>query len=63
MEIDNFTWFGGSRREEYRAEEHSDIFLYEPRGIIGSQDHIGVEAQRRIEKRLHDTIWTLRMPG
>src|ERR1700730_732305 len=36
------------------AEEHSNIFLYEPGGVIGSQDHACVEAQRRIGERLYD---------
>jgi hypothetical protein len=36
------------------AEEHAHIFLYEPRGVIGSQDHTCVEAQRRIGKRFYD---------
>ena len=38
------------------AEEHAHIFLYEPRGVIGSQDHTCVEAQRRIGKRFYDTV-------
>jgi len=36
------------------AEEHTNIFLDEPGAVIGSQDHAGVEAQRRVGKRLYD---------
>jgi hypothetical protein len=36
------------------AKEHAHIFLDEPGGVIGSQDHACVEAQRRIGKRLYD---------
>jgi hypothetical protein len=36
------------------AEEHSNVFLYEPGGVIGSHDHAGFEAQRRVGKRLYD---------
>ena len=36
------------------AEEHTNIFLYEPGGVICSQDHACVEAQRRIGERLYD---------
>ncbi len=35
------------------AEEHTNIFLDEPGGVIGSQDDACVEAQRRIGKRLY----------
>jgi hypothetical protein len=34
------------------AKEHSNVFLYEPGGVVGSQDHACFEAQRRIGKRL-----------
>jgi hypothetical protein len=36
------------------AEEHTNIFLDEPGGVIGPQDHVCVEAQRRIGERLYD---------
>jgi hypothetical protein len=36
------------------AEEHSNVFLYEPGGVVGSQDHAGFEAQRCIGKQLYD---------
>jgi hypothetical protein len=35
------------------AEEHTNIFLDEPGGVIGPQDHACVKAQRRIGKRLY----------
>jgi len=39
------------------SEEHSDVFLYEPGGVVSSQDHACLEAQRRIGKRLyHHTV-------
>ena len=36
------------------AEEHSNVFLYEPGRVIGSQDHACFEAQRCIGKQLYD---------
>ena len=36
------------------AEEHSNVFLYEPGGVVGSQDHACFEAQRCIGKQLYD---------
>jgi len=36
------------------AEEHSNVFLYEPGGVVGSQNHACFEAQRCIRKRLYD---------
>ena len=36
------------------AEEHSNVFLYEPGGVVGSQDHACFEAQRCIRKGLYD---------
>jgi hypothetical protein len=36
------------------AEEHSNVFLYEPGGVVGPQDHARLEAQRCIGKRLYD---------
>ena len=36
------------------AEEHTNVFLYEPGGVVGSQDHACFEAQRCIGKRLYD---------
>ena len=38
------------------AKEHAHIFLDEPRGVVSSQDHASVEAQRRIGKRLHHQL-------
>jgi hypothetical protein len=35
------------------AEEHSNVFLYEPGGVVGSQNHACFEAQRCIRKRLY----------
>jgi hypothetical protein len=36
------------------TEEHSNVFLYEPGGVVGSQDHACSEAQRCIGKGLYD---------
>jgi hypothetical protein len=36
------------------AEEHSNVFLHEPGGVVGSQDHACFEAQRCIGKQLYD---------
>ena len=36
------------------AEEHSNVFLSEPEGVVGSQDHACFEAQGCIGKGLHD---------
>ena len=36
------------------AEEHSNVFVYEPGVVIGSHDHACFEAQRCIGKRLYD---------
>jgi hypothetical protein len=36
------------------AEEHSNVFLYEPGGVIGSQDHACFEAQRCIGNGHYD---------
>jgi hypothetical protein len=36
------------------AEEHPNIFVYEPGGVIGSHDHACFETQQRIGKRLYD---------
>jgi hypothetical protein len=37
-----------------RAEEHSNVFVYEPGVIIGPHYHACLEAQRCIGKRLND---------
>jgi hypothetical protein len=49
-----FHLLGWQALGQISAKEHADIFLYEPGGVIGSQDHACVEAQRRIGKWLYD---------
>jgi hypothetical protein len=36
------------------AEEHANVFVYEPGAVVGSHNHACLEAQRRIGTRLYD---------
>jgi len=49
-----FRWLWWQALGRIFAEEHSNVFLYEPGGVVGSQDHACFEAQRCIGKQLHD---------
>jgi hypothetical protein len=54
-ESDNSICFGGRIGASYfRRKDHANIFVYEPEGVIASDDHACFEAQRRIGKRLYD---------
>jgi hypothetical protein len=45
------------------AEEHSNVFVYEPGVIIGSHDNARFEAQRCIGKRLYDHTVSMKASG
>lgn len=45
------------------AEEHSDVFVYEPGVIVSSHDHACFEAQRNIGNRLYDHTVSMNASG
>ena len=46
----------GKALRRISTEKHSDVFLYEPGGLIGSRDHACPKAQGRLGKRVHRIV-------